>query len=110
MPLERLLRVKPAAPEPRPIPLSESPPPAAPPAARSGLGDRLRVEHEREDLGPAGPRDVVRRRTDVGVAVPVDEGDRVRLRGGVRVDQEEDSQAGSRQVEPSPSVGVELRF
>jgi hypothetical protein len=67
---------------------------------------RFEVDYSRETLLRDVPTQPERNRTDVGVSVRVDEEDRLRLRGGVRVESKE----GEEEREASPSVGVEVRF
>ena len=50
-----------------------------------------------------------RRRTDVGVSVRVDEADRLRVRGGVRVNEREPTET-EREADTTPELGVEVRF
>jgi hypothetical protein len=54
------------------------------------------------------PTQANRERTDVGVAVRVDEADKVRVKSGVRVEEEKRSDPVS--PEATPTVGVEVRF
>jgi len=70
---------------------------------------RVRVDYSREDLAEGVPMQAGRRRTDVGVSVSVDESDRLRVRGGVRVDEREKSE-DEREADRTPTVGVEVRF
>jgi len=70
---------------------------------------RIRVDYSREDLTEGVPMQAERRRTDVGVSVSVDESDRLRVRGGVRVDEREKSEE-EREADRTPTVGVEVRF
>jgi hypothetical protein len=70
---------------------------------------RLRLEYSRETLLDDVPTEPKRRRTDLGVSVRVDEADRLRVRGGLRVDESERSEA-ERESEATPTLGVEVRF
>jgi hypothetical protein len=70
---------------------------------------RLRLDYSRENLVEGVPMQPERRRTDVGVSVRVDESDRLRVRGGVRVEQRERSEE-EREADETPTVGVEVRF
>ena len=79
------------------------------PAAGPRRPGRLRLEYSRETLLDDVPTQPKRRRTDLGVSVRVDEADRLRVRGGVRVDESERSEA-ERESEATPTVGVEVRF
>jgi hypothetical protein len=70
---------------------------------------RVRVEYSRENLTEDVPMQPERRRTDVGVSVRVDETDRLRVRGGVRVEEREETDE-EREADRTPTVGVEVRF
>ena len=99
------------------------PPPSGPesvewagerPAQPSGGGAtsrprRLRIDYSRKRVLEDVPKQPERRQTDVGVTVRVDEADKVRLRGGVRVD-ETDRGEPEPDREATPNVGVEVRF
>jgi hypothetical protein len=103
--LDDLLRLPPPAPpgaEGLDLPGEETP---ATEAGRERAG-RVQVDYSRETLLRDVPTQPERRRTDLGVSVRVDEEDRLRVRGGVRVE----SQEGEEERETSPSVGVEVRF
>jgi hypothetical protein len=80
----------------------------APPSEQRRPG-RLRLEYSRETLLDDVPTEPKRRRTDLGVSVRVDEADRLRVRGGVRVDESERFEA-ERESEATPTLGVEVRF
>jgi len=81
-------------------------PPATPAAARER---RVRVDFSRKQLHEVVPTQPERRRTDVGVSVPVDEAERLRVRGSVRIDERE-GERDDPEREATPSVGVEVRF
>jgi hypothetical protein len=68
-----------------------------------------RIEYSRENVTEGAPMQDERRRTDVGVSVPVGEAERVRVKGGVRVDEREGTES-EREVDKTPTVGVELKF
>lgn len=70
---------------------------------------RVRLDYSRENLTEDVPMQPERRRTDVGVSVRVDESDRLRVRGGVRVEEREQTEE-EREAERTPTVGVEVRF
>ncbi len=106
--LDQLLRLpKPPAAAPQSDAMSEVP-------SRDEAGDapvrrRVRIDFSsREPLAEAPlPREW--RRSEAGVTVRVDEADRLRLRGGVLVDERGEDEA-SREVEATPSFGLEFRF
>jgi hypothetical protein len=102
--LDDLLRLPPAAPSPERLDLADDDAPA--PGAERDRTGRIRVDYSRETLLRDVPTQPERRRTDLGVSVRVGEEDRLRLRGGVRVESKE----GEEEREASPSVGVEVRF
>jgi hypothetical protein len=115
VPLEKLLGVEPSG---TPTGLdaqsvlreAQSPPPGAGPAAKDGLADRLRLQHRSESLPATAPRNGKVSQTDLEVALPVGASDSLRLRGGVRVDQAEQGPDGTREIHPTPTVGIEKRF
>jgi hypothetical protein len=104
--LDQLLRLPEAAPsaEPESLDLADDDAPAT--EDERERARRFQVDYSRETLLRDVPTQPERRRTDVGVSVRVDEEDRLRLRGGVRVESKE----GEEESEASPSVGVEVRF
>jgi hypothetical protein len=65
---------------------------------------RLRLELETRDDPSSVRPSAIRSRTDAGVAVEVTE--EIRLRGGVRVEEE----SGREAEDPMPTVGIEKRF
>lgn len=70
---------------------------------------RPRINVSQENVTEGVPMQKARRRTDVGVSVPVGEKDRVRIKGGVRVDERELSET-EREADKTPTVGVEVKF
>jgi hypothetical protein len=70
---------------------------------------RPKIDFSQENVTEGVPMQKERRRTDVGVSVPVGERERVRVRGGVRVDEREISE-DVREAETAPTVGVEVQF
>ena len=70
---------------------------------------RARIDFSQQNLTEGVPMQKERRRTDVGVSVPVGESERLRLKGGLRVDEREISD-DEREAETAPTVGVEVRF
>jgi len=79
-----------------------------PDARREGsLRDRVRVEHREEPAGVGGREKTVGQ-TEASVRVPVK--DSVDLRGGVRVDSQREGSGEIEEVEPAPSVGIDVRF
>jgi hypothetical protein len=70
---------------------------------------RARLDFSQENLTAGVPMQKERRRTDVGVSVPVGESERLRIKGGLRVDEREISD-DEREAETAPTVGVEVRF
>jgi len=70
---------------------------------------RVRVDFSRKRPLEGVPMQPEQRRTDVGVAVGVDESDKIRVRGGVRVNEREKAE-GERAASTTPTVGVEVRF
>jgi len=110
IPLENLLRV----PQGGPLETDRNPhlrapePDAAAEAARPSLRERVRVGHRSEQAGVPGPRERTVGQTDASVSVPVK--DSVNLRGGVRVDSRREGDGALEDVEPAPSVGIDVRF
>lgn len=97
------------------------PPPEAP-ASVEWAGDRrgasdaprqgkpgLRVDYSQENVTEGIPMQSERKRTDVGVSVPVDPEKRLRVKGGVRVDERAISDT-EREADTTPTVGVEVEF
>jgi hypothetical protein len=109
--LDRLLQLPPAElPEgPQSVGWAGERAPAEPPP-KASAPRRLRLDWARENLTQGVPNQPERRRTDVGVSVRVDEADRLRLRGGVRVEEREPSGEEEREEKRTPTVGVEVRF
>jgi hypothetical protein len=106
--LEDLLRVRSPVPSgPQSVEDARDRPGAA--TAEPKRPGRLRLEYSRETLLDDVSTEPKRRRTDLGVSVRVDEADRLRVRGGVRVDESERSEA-ERESEATPTLGVEVRF
>jgi hypothetical protein len=70
---------------------------------------RARIDFSQENVTAGIPMQKERRRTDVGVSVPVGESERLRIKGGLRVDEREISD-DEREAETAPTVGVEVRF
>lgn len=70
---------------------------------------RAKIDFSQENVTEGLPMQEERRRTDVGVSVPVGANDRLRVRGGIRVDERETSDE-EREAETVPTVGVEVRF
>jgi len=70
---------------------------------------RARIDYSREKLTEGVPLQDERRRTDVGVSVPMDEKERLRVKGGVRVDERDGADAET-ESEATPTVGVEVKF
>jgi hypothetical protein len=104
--LEDLLRL-PATPA---GPQSREPPLAAPPAAAEAPArQRIRIDFSRDEPLAGAPLPRPWTRTEAGVSVPVDEAERIRVRGGVRVDAR-GAEEEAREVEATPSLGLELRF
>jgi hypothetical protein len=110
--LDQLLRLPPGgAPEgPQSFEWAEERGPAAEAARRDPAQRRLRLDWSRENLTEGVPNQPERRRTDVGVSVRVDEADRLRVRGGVRVEESEPAGEQEREEKRTPTVGVEMRF
>jgi hypothetical protein len=104
--LDELLRLPPPAPPSEPESLDVADEDAAEGEKERERSGRFRVDYSRETLLRDVPTQPERRRTDLGVSVRVDEEDRLRLRGGVRVESKE----GEEERESAPSVGVEVRF
>jgi len=103
---ELLYLPKPAARASEDLELDTAHPEGAP-AAETPRRRRVHVDFSRESVqAPVLPE---RRQTDVGVAVGVDAADRVRVRGGLRVDEREKSEA-ERESKATPTLGVEVRF
>lgn len=98
IPLEKLLTWKTPL---EPAPLTRAEPP---PEDETGPGSRIHLE-QRVDVTTSGP--LLRKSRSVDVAVPVDEDDTVRLRGGVRIDE---SGRGLEDARTAPTVGIEKRF
>ena len=105
--LDQLLRVpaQPAGPQ------SDAPVEAP---SRSEAGDaeterRVRIDFSSNEPLADAPIPREWRRSEAALTVQVDEADRVRMRGGVRVDERGEGQA-SRDVETTPSLGLEFRF
>ena len=71
---------------------------------------RVRVNYSRENVTEAVPMQPEQNRTEVGVSVRVDEADRVRVRGGVRVDERRAEAKAEPETDRTPTVGVEVRF
>lgn len=114
LPLESLLRLparEPGAPVGLDVdrnPHLRAPAPgSAAEASRPPLRDRVRVDHRSESAGVPGPREKTLGRTEADVRVPVK--DSVDLRGGVRVDSRQ-GDGTLEELEPTPSVGVDVRF
>jgi hypothetical protein len=78
-------------------------------ASQAPARRRVRVEYSRENLTADVPMQPERRRTDVGVSVRVDDSDRLRVRGGLRVEEREETDE-EREADRTPTVGVEVRF
>ncbi len=70
---------------------------------------RARLDFSQENVTEGVPMQKERRRTDVGVSVPVGESDRLRVKGGLRVNERELSEA-EREADTAPTVGVEVKF
>lgn len=116
-----------AAPAELAVPLSDllRMPASAPPAPSEGVGwaenrpaaaevektqpGRVRIDYSKEKMLDDVPTQDNRQRTDVGVAVRVDSSDKMRVKGGVRVDERQPT-AAERTSETTPTVGVEVRF
>lgn len=92
-------------------PQSEEPALLAPPPAgeEQPTKQRIRVDFSRGAPLADAPVPKPWSRTEAGVSIPVDAGERVRVRGGVVVD-ERGADAASRDVETTPSLGLEFRF
>jgi hypothetical protein len=71
---------------------------------------RLRVDYSRENMTEGVPMQPERSRTEVGVSVRVDDADRVRVRGGVRVDERRADAEAEPETDRTPTLGVEVRF
>ena len=80
------------------------------PGAVDTLRERTRVRHESGKVGPEGARDQRVGVAEAGVAVPVNKDESVHLRSGVRVDYETDDGVLVDDPDPTPTVGVEVRF
>jgi hypothetical protein len=108
--LDQLLRLPAAAPTPvgpQSLDRATSKPTAS--TEEPKKPGRLQMNVSSEEPLAAAPRPRDWRRSEAGVTVRVDEADRLRLRGGVRVDERAEAET-KREVEASPSVGVEVRF
>lgn len=70
---------------------------------------RAKIDFSQENVTEGIPMQKERRRTDVGVSVPAGESEKLRVRGGVRIDEREISE-DEREAETAPTVGVEVRF
>jgi len=82
-----------------------------PSGAEAPARRKVHVDFSQKKILEDVPTQPKRRQTDVGVSVSVDEGDKVRLRGGVRVDEREGERTeAERDRETTPSFGVEVRF
>jgi hypothetical protein len=103
--LEELLRLPPPEP-PGPQSLDLAGEQDAATEAERERARRIQLDYSRETLLRDVPTQPERRRTDVGVSMRVGEEDRLRVRGGVRVESKE----GEEESETSPNVGVEVRF
>jgi hypothetical protein len=107
VPLEKLLGHKPEYRRPEPVLVLEAPEEPTPGAA-PGAPSPVQVRHRSQEIGPMGPDRRKVGDAEVGVSVPVD--DSVRLKGGVRVDYDQDPKKERTQIESTPTVGVEVRF
>jgi hypothetical protein len=109
-PLDALLRVRPPGPPASDqVEWAGQKPASERAAAATRKPKRLRVDYSKQKLLEDVPTQDKRQRTDVGVAVRVDESDKLRLKGGVRVDERKSTQA-ERDSNATPTVGVEVRF
>jgi hypothetical protein len=92
-------------------PQSKEPSLLAPPLADDARPPKQRIRVDFSRGAPLADAPVPKpwSRTEAGVSLPVDAGERVRVRGGVIVD-ERGADAASRDVETTPSLGLELRF
>jgi hypothetical protein len=70
---------------------------------------RAKIDFSRENVTEGIPMQKDRHRTDVGVSVPVGKNERLRVRGGVRVEERETAE-DERETDTAPTVGVEVRF
>jgi hypothetical protein len=70
---------------------------------------RLRLDYSSENLTEGVPMQDERNRTDVGVSVPVDPNEKLRVKGGVRVNERKGSET-ERDADTTPTVGVEVKF
>jgi hypothetical protein len=109
--LDRLLQLPPAAPAgPQSVEWAGERGPATPGESQDPSRTRFRVDYSRRSLTEGAPMQPERRRTDVGVSVRVDEADRLRVRGGVRVEEREAAGEEEGEADRTPTVGVEVRF
>lgn len=113
VPLEALLRTPSAKPPPAPLDLRAPAPTesGAVPADRGvtdAVRERVRVDRRSEAIGQPGPDQGTYSETDASVDVPV--GERVKLRGGVRVEERDQPAEERRERESTPRVGVEVQF
>lgn len=102
--LEDLLRLPSSVVQMDPVTRRPRRPRGAGGAEKTDEQQRVRLELEARDDAAALRPSAARSRTDAGVSVPVAE--RVRLRGGVRLEEE----SGREPDEPMPTVGIEKRF
>lgn len=87
------------------MPLEVLPTPAPQPAPKSAKKPgRIGVEYQARTDGSAVQPERARTQTDAGVSVDVT--DRAKIKGGVRVEQEN----GKERERPTPTVGIEKRF
>jgi hypothetical protein len=108
---DRLLELPPPAPAgPQSVEWAGQRGPAAAGESRDPARRRVRLDYSRKSLTEGVPMQPERRRTDVGVSVRVDESDRLRVRGGVRVEEREEAGEEEREADRTPTVGVEVRF
>ncbi len=106
--LSDLLRLPDSGPPPRrtaPVEWPPSMPAASQPEARDAeKPGRFGVEYRARTDGSAVQPERSRTQTDAGVSVDVSDG--ARLKGGVRIEQEN----GKERERPTPTVGLEKRF
>jgi len=110
VPLEKLLGHKPEYRRPERGLVLEEPPAPQDPAqgATPGARSPIEVRHRSQEVGPMGPDRRTVGDAEVGVSVPVD--DAVSVKGGVRVDYDQDPKKERTQIDSTPTVGVEVRF
>ena len=113
-PLDALLRAPDAPPPEKPLDLASPPPdasapqPKPAPGALDRLGQNIRLERRKEQIGLPGPRGGTLYETEAGLRIPVDSA--VSLEGGVRVDSREEPGVEEAQRRSTPTVGVEVKF